>query len=273
MLQQHGLFLGNTELARGIRSLLRPHDQMAEELSGRGILRHDAEIGERKLPLLAEVVQQRAGQQQAAVNDLRIQACEEIRRAQHVVSMHQKAGQKTVVHALPGRDAPERVEVPRQHRLGDAAVIRVCDRSHQPLHIRQRGVRVDGRRRHEQRRVVIVRRFGHADAVNADLQRTAVLRDAAADLHDAAGVLRVCADGAAVVPDLNLHAARAVADRAAEKRLSAVGRLERRRAQNIEALDIHAGEHIRNAFVVFHSGSAFPPAERVVRSVYKYTLP
>ena len=245
---------------------------MAEELPGRGILRHDAKIGERKLPLLAEVVQQRAGQQQAAVNDLRIQAREEIRRAQHVVSMHQKAGQKTVVHALPGRNAPERVEVPRQHRLGDTAVIRIRDRGDQPLHIRQRSVRVDGRRRHEQRCVVIVRRFGHADAVNADLQRTAVFRDTAADLHDAAGVLRACADGAAVVPDLDLHAARAVADRAAEKRLAAVGRLERRRAQNIKALDIHAGEHIRNGSVVFH-GSAFPPAERVVRSVDNYTLP
>lgn len=179
VLQQHGLFLGNTELARGIRGLLRPHDQMAEELSGRGILRHDAEIGERKLPLLAEVVQQRAASSRAAVNDLRIQAREEIRRAQHVVSMHQKAGQKTVVHTLPGRNAPERVEVPRQHRLGDTAVIRVRDRGDQPLHIRQRGVRVDGRRRHEQRRVVIIRRLGHTDAVNADLQRTAVLRDAA----------------------------------------------------------------------------------------------
>ena len=94
VLQQHGLFLGNTELARSVRDLLRPHDQMAEELPGRGILRHDAEIGERKLPLLAEVVQQCAGQQQAAVNDLRIQAREEIRRAQHVVSMHQKGRTK-----------------------------------------------------------------------------------------------------------------------------------------------------------------------------------
>ena len=197
---------------------------------------------------------------------------EKIRRAQHIVSMHQKAGQETVVHALPGRNAPECIEGPRQHRLGHAAVIRVRDRGDQPLHVRQRGVRVDGRRRHEQRRVIIVRRFGHTDAVDADLQRTAVFRDAAADLYDAAGIVRARADRAAVVPDLDLHAARAVADRTAEKRFAVVRRLERRRAQNIKALDIHAGEHIRNGFVEFH-GSAFPPAERVVRSVYKYTLP
>ena len=266
MLQQHGLFLGTAKLARGVRDLLRPHDQMAKELPGRGVLRHDAEIGKRKLPLLAEIVQQRAGQQQATVNDLRIQAREKIRRAQHVVSMHQKAGQETVVHALPGRNAPECIEVPRQHRLGHAAVIRVRDRGDQPLHVRQRGVRVDGRRRHEQRRVIIVRRFGHTDAVDADLQRTAVFRDAAADLYDAAGIVRARADRAAVVPDLDLHAARAVADRTAEKRFAVVRRLERRRAQNIKALDIHAGEHIRNGFIEFH-GSAFPPAERVVRSI------
>ena len=80
VLQQHGLFLGNAKLARGVRDLLRPHDQMAKELPGRGVLRHDAEIGKRKLQLLAEIVQQRAGQQQAAVNDLRIQAREKIRR-------------------------------------------------------------------------------------------------------------------------------------------------------------------------------------------------
>ena len=239
---------------------------MAKELPGRGVLRHDAEIGKRKLPLLAEIVQQRAGQQQAAVNDLRIQAREKIRRAQHVVSMHQKAGQETVVHALPGRNAPECIEVPRQHRLGHAAVIRVRNRGDQPLHVRQRGVRVDGRRRHEQRRVIIVRRFGHTDAVDADLQRTAVFRDAAADLYDAAGIVLARADRAAVVPDLDLHAARAVADRTAEKRFAVVSRLKRRRAQNIKALDIHAGEHIRNEFIEFH-GSAFPPAERVVRSI------
>ena len=209
-------------------------------------------------------MQQRTGQKQAAVNDLRIQASEEIRRAQHIVSMHQEAGQKTVVHALAGRNAPERVEVPRQHRLGNAAIIRVRDRGDHPLHIRQRGVRVDRCRGHKQRRVVIIRRFSHADAVNADLQRAAIFRNAAANLHDAAGILRARADGAAVVPDLDLHAARAVADRTAEKRLAAVGRLERRRAQNIKALDIHAGEHIRNRFVVFHD-SAFPPAERDVR--------
>ena len=54
--------------------------------------------------------------------------------------------------------------------------------------------------------------------------------------------------------------------RTAEKRFAVVSRLERRRAQNIKALDIHAGEHIRNGFIEFH-GSAFPPAERVVRSI------
>ena len=33
----------------------------AQQLPGRGVLRHDAEIGKRKLPLLAEIVQQQIG--------------------------------------------------------------------------------------------------------------------------------------------------------------------------------------------------------------------
>lgn len=64
MLQQQGLFLGNGKLARDVRDLLCAHDQMTEQLPGGGILRHDAEVGKHKLPLLGKIVQQCAGQQQ-----------------------------------------------------------------------------------------------------------------------------------------------------------------------------------------------------------------
>lgn len=198
----------------------------------------------------------------AAVDDLRIEPGEKIRRTQHVVCVHQKTGQEAVVHGLSGRNAAKRIQVAREHCLSDAAVIRVRDRGDQPLHVRERGVSVDRCRRYEQRFIICVRGLGHADAVHAHLQRAAVFRNAAADLHDAAGIVRTRADRAAVVPDLDLDAARAVTDRAAEKGLAAVGRLERRCAQDVKALDIHAGAHIRNGFVVFHS-SAFLPAKRV----------
>ena len=165
-------------------------------------------------PLLGKIVQQRAGQKQAPVNDPGIEPRQVIGQPQHVGRVHQKAGQEAVVHALGRRDRPEGLEMPLEHRAGDGLIVGILHGVDQAADLLQTLVRIDRSDRHEGRHVILVIAVRHTDAACRELRRALELGDLPADLDDPAGVGRVRADGAGVVPDLQVDRAGAVGQHA-----------------------------------------------------------
>ena len=252
MLEQHTLLLRDAELPRDLRGLLRAEDEMAQQLARHGIVRDEAEARKRKFALLGKVVQQRPGQKEAAVDDLAVKPGEKIRQPQHIGRVHQKSRKEAVVDALGRGDRAEGAQMPREHRLGHGAVIRVRERAEQTADLIEPRVDVDRRDRHERRHVVAVAVCRHTDAAGRELRRTLELRDLRADLDHAADIVRVCADGAGIVPDLEIDRAAAVGQHAGQKRLAGGSRLEQRVLEYIKSFHVVAGPHRGDGLVIFH---------------------
>ena len=104
MLQQNGLVLRDPQLCSYVGNFLCAHHKMAKKLSLHRVFRDQAELREGKLPLFGKVVKECTGKQQAAVDDIPVNARQEISRFHHGRSMHQKSGDKAVVDAFSSRD-------------------------------------------------------------------------------------------------------------------------------------------------------------------------
>ena len=256
VLQKQALFLGNAKLLRALLHLLRAHHQMADQLAGQRVIRDQPKAGKRKFLFLCKIMQQRSRQQQAPIDDLPVKPGQKIRQPQHIGRVHEKPGQKAVVDALGRRDGTERVQMPRKHRAGDGLILPVLHGVDHALNFRDTRVRVDGRGRHKGGKIILVVPIRHADAARRQLRCTLELRHLPTDLDDAADIVRPRADGAGIVPDLQIDHAGAVGQNAGQKRLSRRRRLQKRVLQNIKALYIVAGMQLGDQLVVFHA--SFP---------------
>ena len=116
--------------------------------------------------------------------------------------------------ALGRRDGAERLQMPREHRAGDGLVIRVLHGIDQPLDLRDARVCVDGCSRHKGGKIIAVVSVRHADAARRQLRRALEFRHLPPDLDDAADILRARADGAGIIPDLQIDHARPVGQNA-----------------------------------------------------------
>ena len=110
---------------------------------------------------------------------------------------------------------------------------------------------IDGRGGHQLAQVIAVIFLGAADAGDDELQRPPVFGDAAPELDHAALVL--AAEGAGVVPDLDVNHAAAVRHSPRQERLAAVGGLALRGLENVVAFQLVAGLHVGDPFIAFHS--------------------
>ena len=183
---------------------------MADQLAGQRIIRDQPEAGEREFLFLRKIMQQCSRQQQAPVDDLTIKPGQKIRQPQHVGRVHEKPGQKAVVDALGCRDGAERVQMPREHRAGDRLVIPVLHGVDHAPDLRDARVCVDRCGRHKGGKIILVVPIRHADAARRQLRRALEFRHLPPDLDDAADILRMRADGAGIVPDLQIDHARTV---------------------------------------------------------------
>ena len=231
---------------------------MNEQLALRRVIRHKAELGERELLLLGEVVQQRAGEEQAAIHGVRVLRRQKIGKAQHVERVHQKAGQKAVVNALGGGNGAERCLVAAQHFLAHGTVVCVLNGRNECLDLVIAGLAVDGRDAHELRDVDAVIVFGEAQLVDCELGHAAVVRYAPTHLEHLAYV--ALADGAAVVPDLCFNRAARVGEHCAQKRLAAGCHLGKGGLEQIKAFHVHTALHLRDGKTNFHDKNLFLPA-------------
>ena len=116
--------------------------------------------------------------------------------------------------AFGRRNGAERVQMPREHRTGDGLIIRILHGVDHALNLRDTRIRVNRGGWHESGKVILVVPVRHADAARRELRRALELGDLPADLDDPAGVGRVRADGAGVVPDLQVDRAGAVGQHA-----------------------------------------------------------
>lgn len=147
-----------------------------------------------------------------------------------------------MVHALCRRDRAEALAVFVEHSAADGGVVGIADRIDIVLKLLPRSLQIDGRGGDEIAHGVAVARVREPQNVDCELARAAKLRDAALEIGDRARVAR--ADRPAVVPDLGLHRAAAVAKYETEKGL-AVGRgLDQDAFKNKIALGTVAGEKL-----------------------------
>lgn len=89
VLEQHRLLFRNPRLPGGIGCLLSPHDQVAQQLTLHGVVRHQAQLRTGEFLFLGKVMQQRPGQQQIPVDDRTILPGQKVRQTQHVPGVHQ----------------------------------------------------------------------------------------------------------------------------------------------------------------------------------------
>ena len=129
--------------------LVEVPDEVAEELALRRVVRHKAKLGEGEFLFFGKVMQQRAGEQQAAVHGIGILRGKKIGKAQHVERVHQKTGQKAVMYALGGGNGAERRLVAAEHFLAHGAVVEIFDRGDERLDLVIACLAVDGRDAHE----------------------------------------------------------------------------------------------------------------------------
>lgn len=195
-------------------------------------------------------MQQRAGEQQAAVHGIGILRGKKIGKAQHVERVHQKTGQKAVMYALGGGNGAERRFVAAEHLLAHGAVVEIFDRGDERLDLVIACLAVDGRDAHKARNIDRVALFGKAQSVDCELWHAAVIRHAAAYLEYLSGV--AFADGAAVIPDFCFDRAARVGEHCAQKRLAACRHLGKGGFEQIKTLHVHAALHLCNGKTGFH---------------------
>ena len=143
---------------------------MPQKLALRRVIRDNPKVGEHKLALFGKIMQQRTRQQQTAVDDLRVKSGEKIRRLQHIVGMHQKAGQKAVVHAFACRNAAESIEMALEHALRNTLVVLVSECLQHSADVLHGAVCIDGRDRHERRQIIMVGGQRKANPADGDLR-------------------------------------------------------------------------------------------------------
>ena len=218
MLQQHGFLLRYTQPLRRLRRLLRTHDQVPQQLPLNGVIRGQPQLREHELPLLGHVMQQRAAQQQAPVDGLRVHGRQKIGDLHHVGGVHQQPAQKGVVHALGRRDSRQRLAVSVQHLLRHRAVIAVLDGRRPAAQLVHGGGAVDGCGGHQRRHVhrIVLRR--QTDTPRGELYGAPVFTCGAPHLNHLA--LVTGAQRPRIVPHLQLYGAGLVRQCAGQERLS-----------------------------------------------------
>ena len=250
VLHQHGLVIGNAQLLCRVGHLLGAHHQMAQQLPTGGITGHQAQLGEGKFLGLGEIVQQRARQQQVAVDDGAVLIGQKVRHGQHIHRVHQQTPEKTMVDAFGGGDLLKVRQMPPQQLPAKALIVRVPYAVHHVIDLLQIHVGVDGSHGNQCAQVYRVVLCAQADAVNDDLRTAPVFRHRAPQLDDLS--LVAAADGARIVPHLGLDDAGSVGQRRAEKGFARRRGLGVSALQNVKALYGVAAAHIGDFFVVFH---------------------
>ena len=205
VLQEQGFLLGNPQFFGCPGHFLSAHDQMAQQFSLHRIAGDQSQLGKGELCLLGKIMKEGSGQQQAAVQRVGIKTGQEIRNPEHLPCVHQKAGEKTVVHAFGRRDLLESGSMPAQHGLADGTVVRVLDGSHKVFHLFQLLGYIDGGHWDQSFQVIHIVFRCKADLGDGDLKSTPVFRDLAPDFYHFSFLFAV--NGAGIVPDLGINGA------------------------------------------------------------------
>ena len=250
MLHQHGLVIGNAQLLCRVGHLLCAHHQMAQQLSAGRVVGHEPQLGKRELLRFVEIVQQRARQQQVAVDDGAVLTGQKVRHGQHVHRVHQQTPEEAVVDAFGGGDLLKVRQMPPQQLPAQALVVCVFHAVQQVVDLLQIGVGIDGRHGNQRTQLHRIALRAKAQAVNDDLGRAPILRHRAPQLDDPTLVRH--ADGAGIVPYLGVNDAGSVGKRRAQKRLACRRGLGVSALQDVKALHDVAAAHVGDSFVVFH---------------------
>ena len=251
VLEKDRLLFRHSEPFGGDGNLLRPHHEVTEKLSLRRVIGDKSERGRDKLAVLRHVVQERAGDQQVAVDDLGVQPGEEIGELHHVRGVHQQTVQEGVMERLRRREIPEAVGVAREEIESNLSVILVLNRVYHLLDLSEGLAGGDRRGRDEFGDVVLVVRVGETDERGRELTGALEFSDLSADLDDLSDIVLVSSERTRVVPDLEINNAGGVRQRSGEERLPVRRCADGRVLQDVESLDIVARSHVGDGYVVF----------------------